>query len=112
MRHGVVCADVKRHVRPHQEENESGLVKHSGFLVGEIKRHTEERTVGMVVNRRAGEEKSVGIERSTGQRAVVNHWMGDASQEAFLCVVESRTGGGVYRQFVCSLPCALLGEQA
>ena len=73
-------------------------MKRSGFLLGEVKRHTEERTVGMVVNRRAGEEKTVRVECSTGQRAAVNHLMDGASQGAFLCVVESRTGGGVYRQ--------------
>ncbi len=113
-RKSVECAvawllNVMRHVRPHQQENESGLVKRSDFLAGEVNWHTEERTVGLLVNHRAGEEKNVGVECSAGQRATAHHLVSSESQGSFLCVVKPRTDGGVYGQFVSSLPCALLG---
>jgi len=45
-------------------------MKRAGFLAGEVKQRSEERTVGMEVNHRQWEEKNVGVECSAGQRAV------------------------------------------
>src|SRR3970040_491214 len=48
-----------------------------------------ERTVGCGGRQRAGEEKNVGVECSTGQRAAANHLSDSRIQEVFLLVVES-----------------------
>ena len=87
-------------------------MKRSAFLVGEVKRRTEERTVGIEINHRAGEEKNIGVECSAGQRATANHLVSSESQGTFLEVFKSSECGTDLSAVVCSLPCALLGEQA
>ena len=74
--------------------------------MGEVIGTRKERTVGMVIDRRAVKEKNIVVKCSAGQGATMNHLAGSASQETFLVALESTECGIGLSAIASSLPCA------